>query len=87
MSDNAPSSDTVVQIDQLSLDFDTVDGPVHALSGIDLAIREGEFVSLIGPSGCGKTTLLRVIADLEKHSSGKILVNGISPDQARQDRS
>jgi NitT/TauT family transport system ATP-binding protein len=86
LSDNASSSDTVVQIDQLSLDFETVDGPVHALSGIDLAIREGEFVSLIGPSGCGKTTLLRVIADLEKHSSGDILVNGVSPDQARQAR-
>ena len=87
MGDNVSSSDAVVQADQLSLDFDTADGPVHALCGIDLIIRAGEFVSLIGPSGCGKTTLLRVIADLEKHSSGEILVNGVSPDQARQDRS
>ena len=84
MGDNASSSDAVAQADQLSLDFDTADGPVHALCGIDLTIRAGEFVSLIGPSGCGKTTLLRVIADLEKHSSGEILVNGVSPDQARQ---
>jgi NitT/TauT family transport system ATP-binding protein len=87
LGDNVSSSDAVVQADQLSLDFDTADGPVHALCGIDLIIRAGEFVSLIGPSGCGKTTLLRVIADLEKHSSGEILVNGVSPDQARQDRS
>ncbi len=59
---------------------------MQALAGIDLDIAPGEFVSLIGPSGCGKTTLLRVIADLETHSSGEILVNGISPSEARQNR-
>ena len=53
---------------------------------VDLAIRAGEFVSLIGPSGCGKTTLLRVIADLERASSGSIDVNGVTPEQARLDR-
>ncbi|MBV9754035.1 MAG: ATP-binding cassette domain-containing protein, partial [Hyphomicrobiales bacterium] len=55
----------VIDISRLSLTFETSDGPVEALSGIDLSIERGEFVSLIGPSGCGKTTLLRVIADLE----------------------
>jgi NitT/TauT family transport system ATP-binding protein len=59
------------------------DRPVHALSEIDLRIAQGEFVSLIGPSGCGKTTLLRVIADLEPITSGEVLVNGLSPHQAR----
>ena len=59
------------------------DAPVHALEGIDLEIREGEFIALIGPSGCGKTTLMRVIADLEKISSGDVLVNGVSPHEAR----
>jgi NitT/TauT family transport system ATP-binding protein len=48
-----------------------------------LAIEPGEFVSLIGPSGCGKTTLLRVIADLEHITSGSVLVNGVSPHDAR----
>ncbi|MDB6002388.1 MAG: sulfonate transporter ATP-binding protein, partial [Rhizobacter sp.] len=57
--------------------------PVHALADIDLAIGEGEFVSLIGPSGCGKTTLLRVIADLEPISAGEVLVNGLTPHDAR----
>jgi NitT/TauT family transport system ATP-binding protein len=57
--------------------------PVHALSDIDLQIHEGEFVALIGPSGCGKTTLMRVIADLEKISAGEVLVNGVSPHEAR----
>ena len=59
------------------------DAPVHALANIDLEIREGEFIALIGPSGCGKTTLMRVIADLEKISSGAVLVNGVSPHEAR----
>ena len=62
------------------------DAPVHALSNIDLQIQEGEFVALIGPSGCGKTTLMRVIADLEKISAGEVLVNGVSPHQARLQR-
>ena len=59
------------------------DQPVHALSEIDLSIAAGEFVSLIGPSGCGKTTLLRVIADLEPITSGQVLVNGLTPHDAR----
>ena len=59
------------------------DQPVQALSEIDLTIAQGEFVSLIGPSGCGKTTLLRVIADLEPISAGQVLVNGLTPHQAR----
>ncbi len=59
------------------------DQPVHALSDIDLRIQQGEFVSLIGPSGCGKTTLLRVIADLEPITAGQVLVNGLTPHEAR----
>lgn len=72
-----------VTANNLSLRFDTNDGAVHALSDVDLTIKAGDFVSLIGPSGCGKTTLLRVIADLETPTSGQVLVNGVSPQQAR----
>ena len=50
---------------------------------MSLDIAPGEFVSLIGPSGCGKTTLLRVIADLEPITGGEVLVNGMTPHQAR----
>jgi NitT/TauT family transport system ATP-binding protein len=77
---------SVIDISGLSLTFVTNDGPVQALSGIDLSVGRGEFVSLIGPSGCGKTTLLRVIADLEQPTGGSISVNGLSPEEARQKR-
>lgn len=82
--DGAP---TVIDIKDLSLVFETNDGPVHALSNINLTIKRGEFVSFIGPSGCGKTTLMRVVADLEKPTSGSVTVNGLTPEQARLDRS
>jgi ABC-type glutathione transport system ATPase component len=75
-----------IEIRDLSLTFETADGPVHALASIDLRIQEGEFVSLIGPSGCGKTTLLRLIADLEQPTSGALTVNGLTPQQARLER-
>ncbi len=75
-----------IEVSNASVVYQTADSPVHALSNIDLTIKEGEFVSLIGPSGCGKTTLVRVIADLEKISSGSVLVNGVSPAQARLNR-
>ena len=78
--------DFVIDINDLSLTFETGDGDVHALSNIDLKVKPGEFVSLIGPSGCGKTTLLRTIADLEQPSAGTISVNGMSPHEARMKR-
>ncbi len=79
-------SETVVKADNLSLTFETNDGPVHALEDINLAIKKGEFVSFIGPSGCGKTTFLRVMADLEKPTAGSITINGVSPEEARRAR-
>jgi NitT/TauT family transport system ATP-binding protein len=77
---------SVVSATGLSLTFQTADGPVHALSNVDLEVFKGEFVSFIGPSGCGKTTLLRVVADLEQPTSGEIRVNGMTPDEARRNR-
>lgn len=59
---------------------------VHALSDINLSIGANEFISLIGPSGCGKSTLLRTIGDLISPTSGDVVVNGKSAEQARKDR-
>jgi NitT/TauT family transport system ATP-binding protein len=85
-SDMTDTSPAVVSASKLSLTFQTNDGPVQALSNVDLTIGKGEFVSFIGPSGCGKTTFLRVIADLEKPTSGTIEVNGMTAEQARMRR-
>ncbi|MEM8580089.1 MAG: ABC transporter ATP-binding protein [Pseudomonadota bacterium] len=78
---------TVIAAQDLNLTFETSDGPVHALSDVNLSVEKGDFVSFIGPSGCGKTTFLRCIAALEEPTSGSLTVNGLSPDEARKSRS
>jgi NitT/TauT family transport system ATP-binding protein len=76
----------VVDVQGVEKVFDTDRGRLTALRGIDLSIREGEFISLIGPSGCGKSTLLRLIGDLTSPSTGTILVNGTPARAARLGR-
>lgn len=76
----------VITADNVSLTFQTADGPVHALKDVSLTIRAGDFVSFIGPSGCGKTTFLRCIAALETPTGGRLSVNGMTPDEARRAR-
>ncbi|WP_282182795.1 ABC transporter ATP-binding protein [Aliiroseovarius marinus] len=77
---------SVIRAENLSLTFQTNDGPVHALKDVSLDIKKGDFVSFIGPSGCGKTTFLRCMADLETPTAGDITVNGVSPQEARRAR-
>lgn len=62
----------------------TLDGKdFDAVQGVDLDVREGEFVSLLGPSGCGKSTVLNMIAGLVPGSSGRIVIDGspVTPDR------
>ncbi|MCV6600066.1 MAG: sn-glycerol-3-phosphate ABC transporter ATP-binding protein UgpC [Cohaesibacter sp.] len=61
-------------------------GPVDVLKGIDIDIKDGEFVAFVGPSGCGKSTLLRLIAGLESITEGDLLIdetrmNDLSPKE------
>ena len=51
-------------------------GAVNIIKGVDLQIKDGEFVVFVGPSGCGKSTLLRLIAGLEDVTGGKIVIDG-----------
>jgi len=61
-----------LNIEQVKKSFGTVD----VLKGIDLDVKDGEFVVFVGPSGCGKSTLLRVVAGLEDATSGRVLIDG-----------
>lgn len=72
-----PANDIAVQLHGVGKRF----GHTIALHSIDLAIRKGEFFSLLGPSGCGKTTTLNLIGGFESASQGRLLIDG----QAMQD--
>lgn len=67
----------VVDIQDVSKIYHTLDGETLAMHDLSLSVFKGEIVSIVGPSGCGKTTLLSLIASLIKPSSGKILIDGI----------
>ena len=83
---SAEARAAVVRVSGVDKRFDAGGRSVSALSGIDLEIGKGEFVSLIGPSGCGKSTLLRLIGDLTQPSSGTVEVNGKAAHAARLGR-
>jgi NitT/TauT family transport system ATP-binding protein len=68
----------------LSKEFRLGRESMTALTGVDLATKEGEFLSLLGPSGCGKSTVLRILAGLEEPTGGTALVHGESPHAARK---
>jgi NitT/TauT family transport system ATP-binding protein len=87
MTESSAPRPAVVELRDVAKVFGSGTGvEVEALSGIDLAIQRGEFVSLIGPSGCGKSTLLRIIGDLTSATSGSVTVNGKPATRARADR-
>jgi NitT/TauT family transport system ATP-binding protein len=74
----ASPAPTKLELIGIGKEFRTKRAHTQALSGIDLTISDGEFVSIIGRSGCGKTTLLRMLAGLLSPSAGQILIEGRS---------
>lgn len=56
--------------------FESPQGPLTALSGIEFEVHQREFISVIGPSGCGKSTLIRIVAGLESCTDGAVLLDG-----------
>jgi NitT/TauT family transport system ATP-binding protein len=75
----------MIQMSRVSRSFHSRRGAVEALRGVDLDVRDGEFIALVGRSGCGKSTLLRLIAGLVPVSAGRISVGGTPVTRPRQD--
>lgn len=76
---------SALTIKDLSMVFSRAGRSVHALDGIELDAKEGEFVSVVGPSGCGKSTLLKLVAGLRRPTQGTIELFGEPIQGPRQD--
>jgi putative ABC transport system ATP-binding protein len=69
---------TIIEISNLKKDFYVGDMTVHALKGINLKIRQGEFVAIMGASGSGKSTMLNILGCLDKPTAGTYKLDGVS---------
>src|SRR5690349_8634277 len=78
----APSAEGIT-LEAVSKTFQLGRQEIIALSDVNLVTRRGEFVALLGPSGCGKSTILRMLADLETPTSGRLLIHGEPPAALR----
>lgn len=77
----------MLELKNVSKNFLQQDGPtIKAVVDISLNITERDFVAIVGPSGCGKTTLLKLIAGLEKPTSGQIVFDGKNVKSPSQER-
>ena len=72
-------TDPLIQCRQLGMSYDCRE---TILSGVNLDVAAGEFVSLVGPSGCGKSTLLRLVAGLRECTAGSLQVRGSAPGES-----
>jgi len=81
-----PSFPVRLRFENVHVDFPTANGPMRVVDGIDLDIRQGEFVSIIGPSGCGKTTLLNIVGGFVKPTRGRVLLDDVPIEGPGPDR-
>ena len=78
-------SEPFIRLRGVGKTYDTKDGAVDACAGIDLDVRQSEFVAIVGPSGCGKTTILKMVAGLVPRSAGEITVGGRRVERPQTD--
>ena len=71
-----PSADSIIRLEGVTKVFMTDEMETHALAGVHLEIRRGEYVAISGPSGCGKSTLLAILGLLDTPSDGAYTLNG-----------
>ena len=76
-------SSTLISLEAVTKVFTTDEMETHALAGIELQIRRGEYVSISGPSGCGKSTLLAILGLLDTPSNGNYTLNGTKVDKMK----
>lgn len=67
-------NDIIVQLQNISMKYHSLEGEISAIQDINLDVYKGEFISIVGPSGCGKSTLLSIVAGLLEPSTGKVLI-------------
>jgi putative ABC transport system ATP-binding protein len=84
-ADRPDADEPLIVLDAVHKHYSSGELRVHALCGIDLSIRRGEFVAIMGPSGSGKTTLLEILGCLSQPSSGRYRLNGLSVDAIDSD--
>jgi putative ABC transport system ATP-binding protein len=78
-----PEAQTLIALQEVYKVFTTDEVETHALAGIELKIRKGEYLSISGPSGCGKSTLLAILGLLDTPSQGTYVLNGTRVDKMK----
>ena len=76
----------ILKVNDLSKVFNSPKGSTAALNRINFETHRREFLCVVGPSGCGKSTLVRILAGLEQHSSGEVLLDGKPVSEPGSDR-
>src|SRR5215217_7617877 len=73
MPDSRP---VLVRARNVARDYPLAGEPVHAVRGVSLDVREGEYVAIVGPSGCGKSSLLNLLGAIDQPSGGRVEIRG-----------